>query len=159
NPYDTSRNPCGSSSGSGVAAAANLTTLAIGKETNGSIVCPSGANGLVGLKPTVGLWSRDGIIPISYTTDSAGPMTRTVRDAAIMLGILAGTDAGDPETAQSEGHIHADYTLFLNPDGLRGKRFGFYTAPMGNSYKVDTLMFRAIRTLESLGATIIEIDR
>jgi amidase len=108
NPFDPTRNPCGSSSGSGAAASANLATLTIGTETNGSIVCPSSANGIVGFKPTVGLWSRSGIIPISYTTDSAGPMVRTVRDAAILLGALTGIDPDDALTTESEGHIHTD---------------------------------------------------
>jgi len=159
NPYDLSRNPCGSSAGSGAAGAANMATLTIGTETNGSIVCPSGANGLVGLKPTIGLWSRDGIIPISYTTDSAGPMVRTVRDAAILLGALTGVDDKDPMTAESNAHIHDDYTQFLNVDGLRGKRIGFYTGPMGTSFRVDTLTYQTIRTIQSLGAEVIEISR
>jgi amidase len=158
NPYDLSRNPCGSSAGSGAAASANLATITIGTETNGSIVCPSNANGIVGLKPTVGLWSRAGIIPISYTTDSAGPMTRTVRDAAILLGALAGPDQNDPLSLESEGNRHDDYTQFLDEDGLEGKRIGFYTGPMGNHFRVDTLMNETIRTLEELGATVIEID-
>lgn len=159
NPYELSRNPCGSSSGSGVGASANLATITIGTETNGSIVCPSGANGIVGLKPTVGLWSRSGIIPISYTTDSAGPMARTVRDAAILLSALAGSDTDDELTSAAEGNIHPDYTRFLNEDGLENKRIGFYTAPLGNHFRVDTLMHQAIRKLEELGAEIIEIDR
>jgi len=158
NPYEVSRNPCGSSAGSGVAASANLATLTIGTETNGSIVCPSNANGIVGMKPTVGLWSREGIIPISYTTDSAGPMTRTVRDAAILLGVLAGPDTGDPLSVEAAEHVQEDYTQYLNADGLQGKRIGFYTGPMGNHFRVDTLMNETIRTLESLGATVIEID-
>lgn len=159
NPYELSRNPCGSSAGSAVAVSANLTLLAIGTETNGSIVCPSGANGIVGLKPTVGLWSRSGIIPISYTTDSAGPMTRTVRDAAILLGALAGSDPNDEKTLEAEDHIHSDYTDFLNEEGLNGKRIGFYTAPLGGHFRVDTLMAQTIRKLEELGAEIIEIDQ
>lgn len=158
NPYEVSRNPCGSSAGSGVAASANLTTIAIGTETNGSIVCPSNANGIVGMKPTVGLWSRSGIIPISYTTDSAGPMTRTVRDAAILLGALAGPDNSDQLSLEAAGHVQEDYTQYLDADGLEGKRIGFYTGPMGNHFRVDTLMNETIRTLESLGATVIEID-
>jgi amidase len=159
NPYELSRNPCGSSSGSGVAASANLVTITIGTETNGSIVCPSGANGIVGLKPTVGLWSRSGIIPISYSTDSAGPMVRTVRDAAILLGALAGIDPDDDMTAGSEEHIHSDYTQFLDEGGLQGKRIGFYTAPLGNHFRVDTLMHQNIRILEEQGAEIVEIDQ
>ncbi|WP_340103479.1 amidase [Rhodohalobacter sp. 8-1] len=158
NPYETSRNPCGSSAGSGAAASANLATLTIGTETNGSIVCPSNANGIVGMKPTVGVWSRGGIIPISYTTDSAGPMTRTVRDAAILLGALAGPDRSDQLSVDAADHIHNDYTQFLNEDGLEGKRIGFYTGPMGNHFRVDTLMLETMRTLEDLGATVIEID-
>ncbi len=159
NPYELSRNPCGSSSGSGVAASANLVTITIGTETNGSIVCPSGANGIVGMKPTVGLWSRSGIIPISYTTDSAGPMVRTVRDAAILLGALTGVDPDDDMTANSEEYIHEDYTQFLNEGGLQGKRIGFYTGPIGNHFRVDTLMQQNIRLLEELGAEIMEIDQ
>lgn len=159
NPYELSRNPCGSSSGSAVAASANLAAASIGTETNGSIVCPSNANGIVGMKPTVGLWSRSGIIPISYTTDSAGPMTRTVRDAAILLGALAGTDPGDEMTFDSNEFRHEDYTQFLNEDGINGKRIGFYTQPMGNFFRVDSLMKQNIALLESLGATVIEIDQ
>ena len=159
NPYDLTRNPCGSSSGSGSAAAANLATLTLGTETNGSIVCPSNANGIVGLKPTVGLWSRSGIIPISYTTDSAGPMVRTVRDAAVLLGALAGVDPGDALTAHSEGNYHTDYTRFLNENGLEGKRIGFFKQPLGGHFRVDTLMHETIRKLEELGAEIVEIDR
>lgn len=159
NPFELSRNPCGSSAGSGVAASANLATLAIGTETNGSIVCPSNANGIVGFKPTVGLWSRSGIIPISHTTDSAGPMTRTVRDAAILMGALTGVDRDDQLTMASEDHIHSDYTQFLHAEGLDGKRIGFYTEPLGNHFRVDTLMHQTIRSLEGMGATIVEIDQ
>ncbi len=159
NPYDLTRNPCGSSSGPGAAVSANLAAVTIGTETNGSIVCPSNANGVVGFKPTVGLWSRSGIIPISYTTDSAGPMTRTVRDAAILLGALAGPDPEDELTSQSEENRHADYTRFLNEDGLNGKRIGFYTAPLGNHFRVDTLMHQTVRKLKEMGATIVEIDQ
>jgi amidase len=159
NPYDITRNPCGSSAGSGVAASANLATLTIGTETNGSIVCPSNANGIVGLKPTVGIWSRSGIIPISHTTDSAGPMVRTVRDAAVLLGALTGVDPNDDKTDASEEYIHEDYTQFLNEDGLQGKRIGFYTQPMDNHFRVDTLMNQTIAKLEELGAEVIEIDQ
>ena len=159
NPYELSRNPCGSSSGSGVAASANLATVTIGTETNGSIVCPANATGVVGMKPTVGLWSRSGIIPISYTTDSAGPMTRTVRDAAILLGALAGVDEEDEMTWPADDHLHTDYTQFLNDDGLQGKRVGFYTSPLGNHFRVDTLMHETIRRFEKMGAEVIEIDQ
>jgi amidase len=159
NPYVLSRNPCGSSSGSGVAVSANLCLMAIGTETNGSIVCPSTANGVVGLKPTVGLVSRSGVIPISYTQDSPGPMTRTVRDAAISLGALVGVDPSDGKSLESEGRFFTDYTQFLDADGLQGKRIGFFTAPMTRNFKVDTLMMETIEYLKASGAEIIELDR
>jgi amidase len=158
NPYVLDRNPCGSSSGSGAAVSANLAMLAIGTETNGSIVCPSHANGIVGVKPTVGLVSRSGIIPISYSMDIAGPMTRTVRDAAIALGAITGIDPADEKTLGSEGHYQTDYTRFLNPEGLQGKRIGFFKAPMGRNFKVDTLMMQAVEFMKSQGAEIIEIN-
>src|SRR5699024_1318638 len=116
NAYDPRRNPCGSSSGSGVAGAASLATLNIGTETNGSIVCPANANGIVGLKPTVGLWSRSGIIPIAPTSDSPGPMTRTVRDAAVLLGALAVEDPDDERTLIDSARRHEDYTQFLDAE-------------------------------------------
>ncbi|WP_224995647.1 amidase [Cesiribacter sp. SM1] len=159
NPYVLSRNPCGSSSGSAVAVSANLTVLAIGTETNGSIVCPSHANGIVGIKPTVGLVSRSGVIPISFTQDTPGPMARSVRDAAIGLGALVGVDAADEKTIGSEGKFHTDYTQFLKEDGLKGKRIGFFKAPLENNYKVDSLMYKAVALLKSKGAEIIEIDQ
>jgi amidase len=158
NPYDTSRNPCGSSSGSGVAVSANLVMVSIGTETNGSIVCPAHANGIVGIKPTVGLTSRSGIIPISYNMDVAGPMTRTVTDAAILLGVISGIDSADHKTLESEGKSHADYTPFLNKNGLQGKRIGWYTATKGRHYKVDAVMQQTIDDLKNHGAEIIEID-
>lgn len=159
NPYDTSRNPCGSSSGSGVAVAANLCVVAIGTETNGSIVCPSNNNGIVGIKPTVGLLSRSGIIPISFSQDTPGPMARTVKDAAICLGVMTGIDTSDNKTLNSEGHSHRDYTQFLKADGIRGKRLGLYKRPMGRHYRVDSLMNRAVNFLKEQGAEIIEIER
>lgn len=158
NPYDLSRNPCGSSSGSAVAVAANLTLLAIGTETNGSIVCPSQTNGIVGIKPTVGLISRAGVIPISFTQDTPGPMARTVRDAAICLGALVGVDSADEKTWASQGNYHNDYTLFLKEDGLAGKRIGFHKGAVGENYKVDSLLFSAIKLLRSKGATIVDLD-
>ena len=158
NPYILSRNPCGSSSGSAVAVSANLTVLAIGTETNGSIVCPSHSNGIVGIKPTVGLVSRAGIIPISFTQDTPGPMARTVRDAAICLGLLVGIDSSDEKTFASGGKYYSDYTQFLKEDGLKGKRIGLFKGPLGINYKVDTLMYRAVDFLKSNGAEIIEID-
>jgi len=158
NPYVLSRNPCGSSSGSAVAVSANLTMLAIGTETNGSIVCPSHSNGIVGIKPTVGLLSRSGIIPISFTQDTPGPMARTVRDAAICLGVLVGIDSTDEKTLASQGKFYRDYTQFLKEDGLKGKRIGLFKGPFGKNYKVDTLMYKAVDFLKNQGAEIIEID-
>lgn len=158
NPYDTTRNPCGSSSGSAVAVAANLSVLAIGTETNGSIVCPSHANGIVGIKPTVGLVSRSGVIPISFTQDTPGPMARSVTDAAICLGALTGIDSADHQTLASAGHALTDYTPFLRKDGLRGKRIGWYQEPMGVHFKVDSLMHRAIADMEAQGAEIVPIN-
>ncbi len=159
NPYILDRNPCGSSSGSAVAVSANLTMLAIGTETNGSIVCPSHANGIVGIKPTVGLVSRDGIIPISFTQDIAGLMARTVRDAAICLGAIAGVDSADSKTLAPENSRYKNYTQFLKKDGLKGKRIGFYTAANGRNFKVDSLMAKAIQHMKKQGAEIIEIDK
>ncbi|MBW3545916.1 MAG: amidase [Bacteroidetes bacterium] len=159
NPYDTSRNPCGSSAGSGVAVSANLTVLAIGTETNGSIVCPSHANGIVGIKPTVGLVSRSGVIPISSTQDTPGPMARTVRDAAIGLGALVGVDRDDEQTGASQGKFFADYTQFLEEEGLKGKRIGFLKSSLGRNYKVDSLMHQAVAFMKEQGAEIVEIDK
>lgn len=159
NPYILDRNPCGSSSGPGVAVSANLTALAIGTETNGSIVCPSNANGIVGIKPTVGLISRSGIIPISFTQDTAGPMARTVTDAAICLGALTGIDSTDSKTLLRGAIRHKDYTQFLNVDGLEGKRIGIYTGPLGRNYKVDTIFNRAVAYIKSQGAEVIELKK
>lgn len=158
NPYVLDRNPCGSSSGSGVAVSANFTVLAIGTETNGSIVCPSNNNGIVGIKPTVGLVSRSGIIPISFTQDTAGPMARTVTDAALCLNAIVGTDSTDRKTLAAADHIEKDYTKFLKKDGLKGKRIGIYTPPLGKNHKVDTVFNRAVAFLESQGVTTVEID-
>ena len=158
NPYMISRNPCGSSSGSGVAVSANLTVLAIGTETNGSIVCPSTSNGIVGIKPTVGLVSRSGIIPISYTQDTAGPMARTVRDAALCLGALVGVDTQDGKSLLSKEKLHTDYLQFLKLDGLKGKRIGHFTGPREANYKVDVLMDKALEYMKSQGAEIIEVE-
>lgn len=158
NPYVLDRNPCGSSSGSGVAVSANLTMIAIGTETNGSIVCPATANGIVGIKPTVGLLSRSGIVPISFTQDTPGPMGKTVSDAAAALGAMTGIDPNDSKTAASEGKYLTDYTTFLKEGGLKGKRLGWYTAARGAHFKVDTLMQHAVDFLKSQGAEVIEID-
>ncbi|MEJ6625588.1 MAG: amidase family protein, partial [Flavobacteriaceae bacterium] len=140
NPYVLTRNPCGSSAGSGAAVSANLTVLAIGTETNGSIVCPSNANGIVGIKPTVGLISRSGIIPISFTQDTAGPMARTLTDAVLTLGVLTGVDKKDSKTLASKEHALTDYSPFLKLDGVQGKRIALYTAPLGENTEVDSLV-------------------
>lgn len=158
NPYILDRNPCGSSSGSGAAVAASLCALAIGTETNGSIVCPANNNGIVGLKPTVGLISRSGIIPISFTQDTPGPMGRTVEDVAIALGILAGIDSSDSKTLNPDAIVHKDYTSFLKKDGLKGKRIGLLKDVSGYHAKVDTLMKQTVAYLKSQGAEVIEIE-
>jgi len=157
NPYVLDRNPCGSSSGSGAAASASLCAAAIGTETNGSIVCPSSLNGVVGIKPTVGLVSRSRIIPISHTQDTAGPMARTVRDAAMVLGCITGVDLADPATAESEGRALTDYTPFLDPDGLRGKKIGVATQYAEGHEAVEELFGQALQVMRDAGATVIEI--
>lgn len=159
NPYILDRNPCGSSSGSGAAVSAGFSIIAIGTETNGSIMCPANANGVVGIKPTVGLISRSGIIPISFTQDTAGPMARTLTDAAICLGALTGIDSTDTKTLTNVNNIHKDYTQFLKVDGLKGKRIGLYTGPLGNNFKVDTIFQQAVTFIKSQGAEVIEIDQ
>ena len=159
NPYVLSRNPCGSSAGSGASVSANLAVLAIGTETNGSIVCPSHSNGIVGIKPTVGLASRAGIIPISFTQDTPGPMARSVKDAAICLGALTGVDTADAKTLASEGNTHTDYTQFLNADGLKGKRIGIYKPALGSHYKVDSLFNQNVDYLKSQGVEVVELDQ
>lgn len=158
NPYVLDRNPCGSSSGSGASVAANLCVVAIGTETNGSIVCPANNNGIVGLKPTVDLISRSGIIPISFTQDTPGPMGRTVEDVAIALGALAGNDTADSKTLNPEAIFHTDYTRFLKADGLKGKRIGLLKDIAGYHARVDTLMKKTVAYLKSQGAEVIEID-
>ncbi len=159
NPYMLDRNPCGSSSGSGAAVSANLCMVAIGTETNGSIVCPSNANGVVGIKPTVGLISRSGIIPISFTQDTPGPMARTVKDAAICLGAMTGIDSTDTKTLGIPEAPVSDYTPYLDANALKGKRLGWYKAAAGRHYKVDALMEKAIEDLKKAGAEIIEIEQ
>ncbi len=157
NAYDVARNPCGSSSGSAVAVAANLALFAIGTETNGSIVCPAHANGIVGLKPTVGLISRGGIIPISFTQDTAGPMTRTVKDAAIVLGWLTGVDSRDSKTAASATMAAKDYASALDSNSLKGKRIGVYNGVKGKDKEVDVLYQKAIEDMKAQGVTLVEI--
>jgi amidase len=157
NPYVLDRNPCGLSSGSGGAVSANLSTLAIGTETDGSIVCPSSANGVVGIKPTLGLISRAGIIPIAHSQDTAGPMTRTVRDAAILLGVLAGVDPRDNATSSSNRPGALDYTTFLDANGLRGARIGIARAKFfGYSDVTDKLINDAIDVMKAQGAVIVD---
>ena len=156
NPYALDRNPCGSSSGSGAAASANLCAAAIGTETDGSIVCPSSANSLVGIKPTVGLVSRAGIIPISHSQDTAGPMARTVTDAAIILGALTGEDPRDKTTAESRGKAYADYTRFLDKDGLKGMRIGVARQYLGFNEAVDKLIKESKDAMGRLGASFID---
>lgn len=156
NPYVLDRNPCGSSSGSGAATSANLCAIAIGTETDGSIVCPSSANGLVGVKPTVGLVSRAGIIPISHSQDGAGPLTRNVTDAAIVLGILAGVDSDDSATAESRGKSYTDYMPFLDPKGLQGAKIGVVRKYFGFNDGVDALMDTAIDVIKRAGATVVD---
>jgi len=156
NPYALDRNPCGSSSGTGAGIAANLAAVGIGTETDGSIVCPSSANGLVGIKPTIGLVSRHGIIPISHSQDTAGPMCRTVRDAAILLGALTGTDGDDAATAVSDGKSFTEYTQFLKEEGLKGARIGVLRKAFGFSAAVDKLMEAALDVMKKQGATVVD---
>ena len=156
NPYALDRDPSGSSSGSAAAVAANLCAVAVGTETNGSIVSPARSCGIVGLKPTVGLVSRSGIIPIAHSMDTAGPMARTVTDAAILLGAMAGVDPRDPATAAAQAHLQPDYTRFLDPDGLKGARIGLARAFFGDNPRVDALMQRAIATLKAQGAVLVD---
>jgi amidase len=156
NPYALNRNPCGSSSGSGAAIAADLAVVAVGTETDGSIVCPSSANGLVGIKPTVGLVSRSGIIPISASQDTAGPMARSVTDAATLLTVLAGYDPADPATAPLQSKPALDYRQFLKRDSLKGVRIGVMRQNAGFHEEVDALLERAIETLRAQGAIVVD---
>mgnify|MGYP001278795599 FL=1 len=156
NPYVLDRSPCGSSSGSGVAVSANLVMVAIGTETDGSIVCPASTNGIVGIKPTVGLVSRSGIVPISATQDTAGPMARTVRDAVVVLGLIAGVDTRDPATEAAETLGLDDYTPFLDEAGLTGARIGVQRSAFGFHPLVDRLIEDAIVLMRDRGATIVD---
>jgi amidase len=157
-PYILDHNPCGSSSGSGVAVAANLCVVAVGTETDGSVTCPASVNGIVGIKPTVGLVSRTGIIPISATQDTAGPMGRTVKDVAILLGAMTGIDEADAVTKESEGNIQPDYTKFLDANGLKGKRIGIEKKKQGDNQYMHALQQKAIDLIKQQGAEIIEIE-
>ena len=159
-PYVLDRNPCGSSSGSGVVAAADLAVAAVGTETDGSIVCPSGANGVVGIKPTLGLWSRAGVVPISADQDTAGPMARNVTDAAVLLGAATGVDPKDAATAAQAGHAFTDYTRFLDDKALNGARIGVWRAGTYNKdvvgSVVEPILDRTIAALKAQGATVID---
>jgi len=156
NPYALDRNACGSSSGTGAGISANLAAVGIGTETDGSIVCPSSSNGLAGIKPTVGLLSRSGIIPISHSQDGAGPMCRTVRDAAILLGALTGVDPEDPATAASAGKSQTDYAQYCDPNGLKGARIGVARKYFGFSDAVDALMEQSLAVIKQQGATLVD---
>ncbi|MFN2329555.1 MAG: amidase [Chromatocurvus sp.] len=156
NPYDLSRSPCGSSSGSGVAVAAGMTVLAIGTETNGSVVCPSSINGVVGIKPTVGLVSRTYIVPISHSQDTAGPMARSVHDAVLLLSAMAGAEPADPATAERPAWAIEHLTAHLGPEGLKGKRVGVLRSSAGFHSEVDELFNAAIISMREGGATIID---
>jgi amidase len=156
NPYALDRNPCGSSSGSGAGVSANLCAAAIGTETDGSIVCPSSANGIAGIKPTVGLVSRGGIIPISHSQDGAGPMCRTVRDTAVVLGALTGIDPRDAATNASQGKSSTDYTQFCDSNGLKGARIGVARKYFGFNDAVDLVMEQSLDVMKKQGATLID---
>jgi amidase len=156
-PYVLDHNPCGSSSGSGASVAANLAAASLGTETDGSIVCPSSNNSVVGIKPTLGLTSRSGVVPIAHSQDVTGPMARTVADAAAVLGAMTGVDPRDPATAASRGHSHRDYRRFLDPDGLRGARIGVWREGVfGISPEADAVGEAAIAELSRLGATVVD---
>jgi amidase len=156
NPYALDRNACGSSSGTGAGISANLAAVGIGTETDGSIVCPSSSNGLAGIKPTVGLVSRSGIIPISHSQDGAGPMCRTVRDAAILLGALTGIDSEDSATAASAGKSLTDYAQYCDSNGLKGARIGVARKYFGFNDAVDALMEEALEVMKKQGATLVD---
>jgi len=156
NPYALDRNACGSSSGTGAGISANLAAVGIGTETDGSIVCPSSSNGLAGIKPTVGLVSRSSIIPISHSQDGAGPMCRTVRDAAILLSALTGVDPEDAATAGSAGKSQTDYAQYCDPNGLKGARIGVARKYFGFSEAVDALMEQSLGVLKQQGATLVD---
>ncbi|MGE0043988.1 MAG: amidase, partial [Vicinamibacterales bacterium] len=157
NPYELDRNPCGSSAGTGSAIAASLAAIGVGTETDGSIICPSAINGLVGLKPTVGLVSRTGIIPISISQDTAGPMGRTVTDVALLLGGMVGADPADPAGPAAEGHVAADYTAALDAGALAGKRFGVLRQAMGYHPDVDAAFEKAVTAMRGAGAEVVDV--
>ncbi|HEX8734960.1 MAG TPA: amidase [Pyrinomonadaceae bacterium] len=156
NPYVLDRNPCGSSSGSGTAIAANLAAIAVGTETDGSIICPAATTGIVGIKPTLGLVSRSGVIPIAHSQDTAGPMVRTVADGAILLSAMVGADASDAITSQAAKGAK-DYTQFLRADGLKGMRIGVGRQFFGRSAKIDAVIEPHLQVLKDGGATLIDV--
>ncbi|HKH46195.1 MAG TPA: amidase [Thermoanaerobaculia bacterium] len=157
NPYVLDRNPCGSSSGSAAAVSANFTAVALGTETDGSIVCPASLNGIVGIKPTVGLTSRAGVVPISHTQDTVGPYGRTVADAAAVLGALTGVDPRDPATARSAGKFHTDYTQFLDTEGLDGARIGILRIGVtGYSRETDRIFEESLQAMADAGAVLVD---
>ncbi len=158
NPYKLTRNPSGSSGGSGVAIAANFAMLATGTDTSGSIRAPAAVAGIVGIKPTQGLVSRDGIVPLTLSFDTAGPMARTVKDGAIALGIMAGVDPNDPRTLDSEGKSYQDYTQFLDKNALKGARIGVAVDFRGANREVDALTEAAVAKVKALGATVVMVD-
>ncbi|MEZ5426004.1 MAG: amidase [Pyrinomonadaceae bacterium] len=158
NPYILDRSPCGSSSGSGVAVAANLTALAVGTETDGSVVCPSSINGIVGIKPTLGLVSRSGIIPIAHSQDTAGPMARTVTDAVLLLNAMVGEDKKDPITSQGKTKGATDYAKFLDKNGLKGARLGLIRQYFGRNQRLDELMEENLKILKDAGAEVIDVQ-
>lgn len=158
NPYILDRSPCGSSSGSGVAVAANLAAVAVGTETDGSVVCPSSVNGIVGIKPTLGLISRSGIIPIAHSQDTAGPMARTVTDAVILLNAMTGADPKDSITAQFDSKGAKDYTKFLQTGGLKGAKLGVVRQYFGRNARLDRLMEENLKKLEELGAELKDVN-
>lgn len=158
NPCVLDRNPCGSSSGSGVAVAANLCAVAVGTETDGSVIAPASFTGIVGIKPTIGLLSRSGIIPISKTQDTAGPMARTVKDAAILLAAMAGIDESDPVTKESRNKAKKDYTVFLDANSLKGKRIGVEKSFLKGHEGVVAVYKQAIELMKSRGATVVEVE-
>jgi amidase len=157
NPYVLDRNPCGSSSGTGTAIAASLAAVGVGTETDGSILCPSSVAGLVGLKPTVGLISRAGIIPISVTQDTAGPMTRTVADAALLLNAMAGVDETDPAGSAARDHIPPDYLAALDAAALKGRRFGVLRQAMGYHPDVDKAAEATFAAMRAAGAELVDV--
>jgi amidase len=157
NPYVLDRNPCGSSAGTGTAIAASLAAIGVGTETDGSIICPASVNGLVGMKPTVGLVSRSGIIPISVSQDTAGPMGRSVADVALLLTAMAAVDTADPAGAAADGKIAGDYTTYLKRDALQGKRIGILRQALPMHPDVDAATDRAIATLKAGGAETVDV--